>query len=308
MHKYAIVQDVLGSDVSIPLSYVEFDEIRLAHAALLQLVSAEEKFDALARNFLELETDLLRLTAEHFFAGNAETFGHMSIRRTLNRRMLNVLSSARGYLDHLKHAVPLFFGQADRRSTAFLDLLSKSYDTTFGYRVMEALRNYSQHRGFPIQSVSLNAHNQRNEARNQLRYGISINLSPALLESDKAFKASVLAELQLIGDKIDLKPLTRDYVSCLAKIHERLRESVAVDADRWEATIDVAIQKYRSGSSNQSSVVGLYAARIEHSVWHDKVPLFAGLAEYCRFLARSNTGFGEVGFLYVSGRTVSNDA
>lgn len=308
MHRYAIICDLLGANETSPLTKSEFDCIWDSYTALGQLVATEEKFDVLARNYLELETDLLTLTAEHALVGYAEEFGRIGIRRTLNRRLMNVLSAARAYIDHMKSAVPRLFEKDSSQSTNFNTSFSASYNSSLGYRAMEALRNYSQHCGFPIHAVSLSHENLRNEPKNELRCGICILLRPALLAADKNFKASVLTELRPLGDRIDLKPLARDYVSCLAKIHMEFREAAQLKAETWSAVIESAVQKYLSLVPKQSSSVGLYAVQLDHPGDSERVPLFAGHGEYFRYLTNSNCHLEHAGFQYVTGRTIIKDA
>ena len=66
-----------------------------------------------------------------------------------DRKIANLLSAARLYVDHAKQHVHRILALDPVTTFDVGATLSTQYDLRFGYRCMEALRNYVQHRGLP---------------------------------------------------------------------------------------------------------------------------------------------------------------
>lgn len=96
---------------------------------------------------------------------------------------------------------------------------SQEYDSCLGYRVIEALRNYAQHRGLPVHNLQYNSTFHPDSPNDSSEHSITPSLRVSRLKEEKKFKSSVLKELEAIGDLIDLKPLVRQYMESLGRIH-----------------------------------------------------------------------------------------
>jgi hypothetical protein len=100
---------------------------------------------------------------------------------------------------------------------------------------MDAVRNYSQHRGFPIRSVSHQGTSVQSGKLTRNRVIPKINVSS--IETDGGFKKQVLSELSEIGDKVDIRPFVREYIDSMGRIHSSIRDSLKDDVAEWETTI-----------------------------------------------------------------------
>jgi hypothetical protein len=116
------------------------------------------------------------------------------------------------------------------------------------------------------------------------------------LKSDGQFKASVLKEIEAHGPQINLKTLTREYIACLADVHELFRSHVAIVSKSASESLERLSQLFAEGSR-----VELYAVALNGHLWTKRVPLFSGLWEYGEFLSATNMHFAHAGFSYVSG-------
>ena len=137
------------------ISGEQFAHARLAKRNLFRVLSIEDKFDLVLANYTDFERELLDLALYqmvHF--GVSWSSGHSDIYK-VNRRLANLLSAARLYTDQIKHDAAAL----DSSETSLAQLLSKKfsdqYDARLGYRVMEALRNYAQHRSLPVHQSEL---------------------------------------------------------------------------------------------------------------------------------------------------------
>src|SRR5688572_9822556 len=213
---------VLESSSFLSITQEEYEALAEAKTGHLSVLFIEEKFDLLVENYLELEDAMLRSTNRHMVHKDQDYEWFQVERNLFNRRLVNLLSACRSYVDYAKHHVHVVLpgdqAASDKLETAF----SEHYDALLGYRVMEALRNFVQHRGFPIHVVSYSGKwvGPKNDA--SLRFGLSIFTKTIYLDDD-GFKKAVLGELEALGGRVDLKPLVREYVAALSEVHKQLR-------------------------------------------------------------------------------------
>ena len=106
--------------------------------------------------------------------------------------------------------------------------------------MIEALRNYAQHRGLPVFQLQYNITFRPESSNNQLEHTITPSLCVTRLREEKGFKASVLNELEALGELIDLKPLVRQYMESIGRIHLFIRELLTHDIAKWDsATLEL---------------------------------------------------------------------
>lgn len=299
--QHAILRFVLGSTAVVPITKAEYDDLAIARDALLLMLFLEEKFDLVAQSYLELENDLLGSTVQAFVNGGAIDYQWTQEKRgLLNRRLLNLLSSARGYLDYVPHAAHGLLGRDSPQTISCIERTNKHYDSSLGYRVMEALRNYSQHRGFPIHALTF-SHDRQEGVASTIRVGIAIFTKTVYLREDKKIKKCVLEELEAMGGKVDIKPMMRDHVAALADIHEFLRAAIAPNAARWEGQITSAIEKFKAAFPDLP-LTGLAAVvRREDSTTTGEINLFSEFIDYRHYLAKKNSGLKHLGSMYATG-------
>jgi hypothetical protein len=249
---------VLARTPWLPISKEDFLEFRRAKSLLVDTLGLEENLHLVLGNYFEYEAGLLTEALRQLvFRVGSWSEGAGSIHE-VNRRVVNLLSAGRGYQDQAAHLLSRRFGKRSKELDAFSGWRSAEYDGRLGYRAMEALRNYSQHRGLAV-------HHLRHTMWRSKPGGISRNalvpgISPKRLAEDRGFKVGVLRELQEQGeDPMDLRPLIREYVAGLATVHKKLRDSLAADVAAADERILSAIERYRR--EGQPEVVGLAAVK-----------------------------------------------
>lgn len=95
----------LGYGAGIDLSKPEYDAIVSAMHNVYLARDVEEKLDILLENFAKYEGDLLRLALQHSLFPSLDDHRVAMERQLVNRRVTNLLSSARMYEDQVRHAV-----------------------------------------------------------------------------------------------------------------------------------------------------------------------------------------------------------
>ena len=257
--KYVLGRKVLDGQVGFPITESQYLAGRTAHDVIFFGLGIEQKFNILLANYEEFESELLTRTLQRSLYDPMSWGSFKEDVDAITRRIVNLLSSGRLYTDHLRHDISGAFGQSSPESTRVLALFPSEYDSSLGYRVGEALRNFIQHRGFPISTIRYE--NSRLKEKNDIiRSGVAIEMSVVALKVAGGFKSTVLKELEEIGDTHNLIFFLRKWVQSLGRIHRSYQEIVTGkldEADRqFKNLIELAASEY-------DSVVGLIAARVD---------------------------------------------
>lgn len=296
--EYGLARLVLGSPKFLSITEQEYVDIRQRRELLLEALFIEEKFDLVVDNYLEFEIDLLDSAARQMVRDVQSWTAFQAERNQMNRRVINLLSSCRLYLDHTRHHLSNM-GKVGKEAAENIEAkISTGYDGSLGYRAMETLRNYVQHRGYPIHGVSFSASWIDN--RQKLMYGVTPYIMPAQLQEDGKFKASVLEELRSLGENVDIKPLMRGYLEELGKIHNEVREQLKPAIDESDNVVRNAIERYRNTAPIEDSVIGLAAVRRNGSEDSESIQLFVEILDYRKEFERKNRSLNNLARRHVT--------
>ncbi|MEW6752828.1 MAG: hypothetical protein AB1505_17890 [Candidatus Latescibacterota bacterium] len=304
--RYKIALAVSGQHPSIEISAEEYAAIREAKRDLIVFLGIEEKFDLLIANYVEYESTLLAIATHQMIYWDLNWDSAQNDIHLVNRRLVNLLSAARLYVDQVRHDV-------ERVCPAGVDvvktLTAAEYDNRFGYRVMEALRNYVQHRSLPVHWMSWPTSVDRPEDPSSgIRFGVVPSLNPDAIETEGGFKRETLDELHVRSkanrDKpIPLTPLVREYVEGLAKVNEGLREHVQADVTRCGKMLTAVEERARR--EIRPEPIGLaVVAEDDGGLWPEIDHIFGDLWTRRQALARKNRLHDRLSRRYVSGRGI----
>lgn len=204
---------------------LHYQTIKKARDNCLLAVVLEERLQLVLDNFKDWEVELLSIAQEFLIWRTVEDVA-MQQRLTLDRRLTNVLTAFRLYLDQTDHNLSQAFGNPSPELEGIKQLKRSMYDRCFGYRFLEALRNHVQHCGLPVQEISVNpgfvGSNSDNFGR-PVQYFVIPYTTFDILSTSQVFKKATLDEIKALGDKIDLRRPIRQYVSCIIELHHAVR-------------------------------------------------------------------------------------
>ena len=218
-HKnYSLYARVMDINPKISLNEEEFLQIKQAKSCLNSALSLEENFDLLLGNYRELELEAISAAVSDMTESKYEYEDFFHTRSSINRRVVNLLSAARMYLDHY----PQHLNKIGESFETAKSVASESYDRFFEYRFMEALRNYTQHSGLAVHELKLGGQWLSTTEPRQQQFAITAYSSRSILENS-SFKKSVLRETPI---KVEVLPAIRIYLSCISSIHNKVREII----------------------------------------------------------------------------------
>lgn len=286
--EYGLARMVLDTLAFVPVTESEYQEIQLAREGLLECLFMEEKYDLLIENFFELETSLFEIAARNMVRHRLDYRAIHLERNLIDRRIVNLLSAGRTYIDHSKQHVHRILPREASEKFDVEAIFSQQYDTRFGYRCMEALRNHVLHRGFPVHNIKFERQWVEREDRKLMQFAISPYLDPVSLRDAGKFKKEILEEMDAKGKKIDLKALIRDYVEGLSEVHTEIRQRLHDMVRRWEDVLHKTIVNYQSAHPEEGTV-GLAAIKRRPDGTHkEELPVFTDFIEQRQYFETKN--------------------
>lgn len=259
---YELKRLVFDGKAVLPISGERFEAIRAARDAFLSLLGVEEKFDLLLACYQELEEALFSMSLagmlfEH--VGWSESIDNIQL---TNRRLVALLSAGRLYEEQVEHDVRGVYGRRSAATTAVATRLQEANTADLSFRVIDALRNYVQHRSLPVHRLALSSV-WEGESDNSRRcvHTIDPQIEVDRLRGDRRFDQSLLDQLPSFEGRANIRPLLQQYIATLGEVHRLVRELTDPDVARWEDALLSAEREFVAEHSEGSA--GLAAVYYE---------------------------------------------
>ncbi len=235
---YYLKQNVLGKVPKIELTEKEFLEIQNAKKTLRCALAIEEKFEILLSNLKELEGEIAKETSSNQALMSVSYTGPFNFRILLERRLANLLTSTKTYVDQVPSNVRDSFVESTGILEEVKQYFCDAYDSSIDYRVMEMLRNHVQHNGIAIHSVQHNSKRTNNGMRNEV---LALSKKAELVQNRKNKRAT----LNEIHDSINLLASCQEYVAKLTEVHRKIRDKVGPNTSEARLVFEKAIDRYK---------------------------------------------------------------
>jgi hypothetical protein len=247
----------LGCSMFIPISASEFERIKAAREKAVFGLDMENRIELVMQNYAVFERELIEMALQLALRAFPDADEGSADYRTANRIVVNLLSTARLYIDQIDHELSAAYGKGSSLRPAVKDRLSAEYEARPGYRIMEALRNYVQHRGLPVYTVLYTGSRDDKSSPSKLRNTVTMVAKVETLERDSKFKRAVVPDLRAVADwqgHIQLTPLIREYIEALGRVHKELRRLVADDMRDSDSVLMAVRQRAEEFVANDTSV------------------------------------------------------
>lgn len=296
---YVLTRRVLGRSPEIAIDARRYAALSEAMRIQRTALEIEEKFDLVVANYEELEREILTLTLTHAVRNDFTWASMSSDRLLLGRRLVNLLTTCRLYVDQVTHSVSRSPTPGCTREQAE-KVFSDQYDGNLAYRIMDAVRNHVQHRSLAIVGITYGCRREREEAtQSLLEFTLSLTLNLEVLREDGKFKKGTLEELEnLPQERQDVILFVRQYVESLGRAHERLRELLATAVARADADVHTALTEWKTVSDKSTGLVAL--KRHDRSSTDEYVAVTGNLRQKREELVASNRSLANLASSFVS--------
>lgn len=261
-------------------------------------LSVEEKLDLVLESYYEYEEELLRLALRHLLFRRLEIEDMRLQTQAIGRRLANVLSATRAYLDQLPRDLRALYGSASPQSASVERWRAQEYEREFAYRFMEALRNHMQHCSMPLRRLAYSSDVQTRAERTAFRYRICPEIPLCVLREDASFKTAVIAELGQ-AENVQVSPLLRRYLEGVCSVHEQLRKSLQPDIAKWD---ELWLTARTEASTALPDARGEFAIVVERpdQTWVESSYIPEHFVTHRKVLVQKNSCFTNLAHRFVS--------
>lgn len=268
MDSYFLRAMHIGSQYVIPISLERHADHVRARQCLVDAGEFERRYELVLGNFLAFEDFCAHWALRGEIEMDHSYERWATVIMDANRHILNLLSSARTYIDQVVRDFELFGTKREFKIRAKM-LMKEAYDTSKDYRIVDQLRNRVQHQALPVDGMSSSIGPTADKSETMMFY-----CEKARIAADQGkFKQRVLDECD---DKIDLRALMRGCMTEMSRIHIALRELVNKECERSRGIITSAIAEYaaeQEDKSSSTSVIGLASVVMRDDKIVESVPL-----------------------------------
>jgi len=295
---------VFGEFSELEITEENYYEIKISLNALSAARSIEEKYDVLIENYIQLEQDISAICARSMIRRVRGYSDIADIIRKLNVRVSTLLSAAKMYTDHLYFDITAI-SKVEKTSEKFVKkLIKKRRDEDRYFRLVEGIRNYSQHCSMPVSSITLGGqwHEAGDKAKGTCGYTMKIYTSKNDLSGIRELRKNTLGEFD---EQIDLKFALGRYFSALGDIHIQTREHIEQSIDECRSTVEEWMKKYSQFMDSQQ-LLDISAIRVENNKIEEEVHVHLNWDDVRRSLVDQNKGLSDLSVRYIS--TISETA
>lgn len=279
-NQFFLRRAAIGPQVMVSIDADRYKALCEARATLIDAGAFEQRYEILLGNHLALEQFCAEWSLRHRVEMDHryETWARTILEA--NRHVMNLLSAARAYADHVVRDFghlklsPPFKEQAEV-------LIREEYDRNPSYRIGCALRNYVQHRATPVHGLT----GSKSECWADT---MMIYCQKKTLKEEGKFKASVLAEME---DRTDLKLVAREYMRGVGSVHVELRKRVDEHCREARRLHEEAIAQFIAAQpkpESHTSGIGLTVCRELNGKFVDAHPILLDWDDVRRMLAEKN--------------------
>lgn len=200
-----------------PLNDEEVQEVRSCNKEIFDFNRHFKLIEYVLHNFFCLKIGVEEALQQFARSPNAigrydlDSFGH-----EVNINLLNLMMSARTFLDHMETFIKREYGKYSGQVELFKKLTAEEFDSKFSYKFMYKLRNYVQHCGMPPLSYS----KSKNLEENNPYVGIELMFDrDALLLDYDGWGAIVKSQLESQDKKFDAFAIIEEFVTSILRIY-----------------------------------------------------------------------------------------
>ena len=243
--EYWICEFAIGKPKGLKIDERKFNDIKECNLSLMSMLDMENRYRIFTDSLREFELEFIKICLDHLFGDLRDESAMRSLFPKANQQCLNVLTSARMYIDQMKRSLKAMEGNIPDLYSDVKAEFSRHYDQEFYFRFMENLRNIIQHSELPISNIKLGLRRVENDTESKARYTFDPKINIQKLNMKK-MQAKVRDDIIKNDIKfIDIKRSIRIYASCFHDSHyfyrdrtKNLFEEICAARDRLQHSLE----------------------------------------------------------------------
>jgi hypothetical protein len=298
--RYIIRPASLSQCHEIEINESRFRELSSVSLRDWQYLGLEEKFAVLFSNFEEFEQQVLTLSLSASLHLDLDWAKMSDARLQLTRRIVNLLTAARLYRDQVTGDL-IRLQRAGAISGVDLPALwDRESSRSFGFRLVEELRNHFQHSSLPLGRIAYPSRNAGSTESPLFSFGLELSLDAAPLFGDRRFDQQIARQLEALhADENDMILFVRQYVEGLSRIHADVRLTIDADATACRAEIEAVRSEW--GAVGGEVPMGLAAIKeADDRTWVEIAVVNLNASDRRLALVRSNRTMHNLSRRFVS--------
>jgi hypothetical protein len=152
-------------------------------------------------------------------------FNDYPLSANINRLLLNLLSSIRFFLDFSEKQLKHSFGIESGIYRNFENSRKIEFEKYFSYRLLESVRNFAQHAGYPVGSIHCGKETLSASLKKQMVYIDMFFVRSQLLE-DECITSNLRGELRDMPELIPVQPNINEYAQSIERIYNKLSKAL----------------------------------------------------------------------------------
>ncbi|MCA1718277.1 MAG: hypothetical protein LC781_16135 [Actinobacteria bacterium] len=193
----------------------EYRKYRVSSGRLLEWMFENQAVKAVQEAHEEYESTLQRYHTAH---ANHESIDALRMHRDIDTKVSNFLRAFRSFLDQSQKNLEDRYGKGKAQVKAFEKATNKAYDSSFSYRLLDQVRNYTQHVGSAVHNIPFGSHaapGRREETEHYLR----VELDRDKFLAWRKLKASVREEAKRLPSRIELSEHIKNVAHAVQEIN-----------------------------------------------------------------------------------------
>jgi hypothetical protein len=287
-----------------------YDQAVKARRNLFDSASLEEKFDIVMENFNEYEECLLSLASQYNIFRNLSNERFNQNRSLLNRRIINLFSSAKMYTDQAIVFFKQDFGRNSEELNRLQSFLKTIRSENLGFKVCEYLRNYTQHFDLPINALYYRRDHVEDDEETFIGESIIPYIKLVALSEDNKFPDVLQKELRALTngkDGFDIRPLIRHFIHGLGQMHHEVRLILQPSLSEWEGMY-ARIFDFAKEKSRESTFKAIGILSFDNSDNLTEVLDFDYyVIEHRKYLVQKNISQNNTHIVFVTSQTKKTD-
>lgn len=228
----------IGSFPRIEIFQNDCDIIKKSKMVLAKILTIEENYDFVVKNYIELQKELFKIAIEDSLYAISGINDIYNESQETNVKVLNFLTAANLYLNQVNKNI----AEIDFSYKAKVKEIKDSKKLVFSFKLLESIRDHMQHYGIPLFSVSSWKVENINHNRKVI-YCTEVNLNKTLFLSDSKVRKD-MPELKDMNENIPINNNINEYFEIVISIHEGVREIYEEDLKNAKTIIDKYIDDY----------------------------------------------------------------